>query len=271
MRSSSRTRKKSQQNRIVSKLKSRTSHRRYRAGSRANLNSRDEEGNPRLIRAIDNNDIDTVKYLLRQGDDPNIVNKNGQPALIRAINNINTNIEIVKLLLENGADPDIKQQRGMFTGESPLIRAIEENKIDVVELLINHGANIESTDSDGYTALMIANLRAQYEILTLLINKGAAMNTQNNDGSTALMNAISEHFFENVELLLKNGADLLDLKDNQGYTALMHALTYDEPVVIKYVPRSRLHELKQAYDWARTIGIRNKTIQILGKMRWDSF
>ena len=39
------------------------------------------------------------------------------------------------------------------------------DKIDVVELLINHGAKIAITNSDGDTALMIEILWAKWEIL----------------------------------------------------------------------------------------------------------
>jgi|Laugrespbdmm15sn_2_1035079.scaffolds.fasta_scaffold119164_1 hypothetical protein len=49
--------------------------------------------------AIHKNDIDTIKYLLEQGHDPNSKTEVGTPLIF-----ISTNLEILKLLLDYGAD-----------------------------------------------------------------------------------------------------------------------------------------------------------------------
>jgi ankyrin repeat protein len=54
------------------------------------------------------------------------------------------------------------------------------NHIDVVEILLNNGANIEKADRDGYRPLMLAaNTFVSTQILSLLIDRGADKNARN--------------------------------------------------------------------------------------------
>ena len=59
--------------------------------------------------AILKNDIDTVKYLLEQGQDPNYKTNTGTPLIF-----ISKNLEILKLLLEYGADPACPDEYGFI-------------------------------------------------------------------------------------------------------------------------------------------------------------
>lgn len=57
--------------------------------------------------AIHKNDIDTIKYLLEHGHDPNSKTETGTPLIF-----ISTNLEILKLLLDYGADPSCPDEYG---------------------------------------------------------------------------------------------------------------------------------------------------------------
>ena len=57
---------------------------------------------------------------------------------------------MVKLLLESGASPNNANADGV----SALMAACHEGYIDVVETLIEGGADLEEQDMDGYTGLM---------------------------------------------------------------------------------------------------------------------
>ena len=59
--------------------------------------------------AILNNDIDTVKYLLEEGCDPNTKTETGTPLLF-----LNENLEILTLLLDYGADATVPDENGFI-------------------------------------------------------------------------------------------------------------------------------------------------------------
>lgn len=59
--------------------------------------------------AIINNDIDTIKYLLDQGFDPNHKNETGTPLIF-----LTQNLEILKILLDYGADSKCTDENGFM-------------------------------------------------------------------------------------------------------------------------------------------------------------
>ena len=77
------------------------------------------------------------------------------PLAIAASNN---NLELVEILIEKGAD--INQTNNY--GSTCLHEAARKGKVDIVELLINHGADINIEDKDGYTPLLLALLESSF-------------------------------------------------------------------------------------------------------------
>ena len=66
-------------------------------------------------------------------------------------------LEIVKLLISHGAD--IHQRN--FRGATPLMGAAGAGDIAVVRYLIERGADVNARDNDGYTALVYAEQRRE--------------------------------------------------------------------------------------------------------------
>lgn len=110
-------------------------------------------------------------------------------------------------------------------GESALTLSCElfENRITM--LLINHGANIEITNSYGNTPLMIAVLKHNMVLINYLIKHCANLNHQNNHGYTALMFATVNGKDKIVSTLLKHNADKT-VKNNHDETAYDLALSH---------------------------------------------
>ena len=79
---------------------------------------------------------------------------------------------------------------------------------DVVEYLIEKGANVNEQDNDGKTVLMIAKDVYRAGELKVIIDKGADVNAQDNDGKTALMYAIEGKNQEYVKLLIHSNANI---------------------------------------------------------------
>lgn len=108
-----------------------------------------------------------------------------------------------------------------------LLKAVENDDVEWVKLLINHGAYVNARVGHGETILMYAISR---DVADVLIKAGADVNAKDHDGKTALMVIATEHSqmvyyrkLNNVaELLIKSGADV-NAKDNKGWTALKHA------------------------------------------------
>jgi ankyrin repeat protein len=113
------------------------------------------------------------------------------------------------------------------TGITLLMIAIEHKSLEIAELLIKKGAELDTKDINGTTALMLASHFELYDIVNLLIDKGVKMNTRDNNGTTALMMAVAENKSPKIaKLLIDKGADV-NLNDKEGYTALMIAIKYN--------------------------------------------
>ena len=75
-------------------------------------------------------------------------------------------------------------------GNFALLIAIRKENAEMVELLINNGADVDIYDEQDLTALMIAVLNECCKIVHLLLNYGSSVNTQDKDEYTALLIAI---------------------------------------------------------------------------------
>jgi len=99
-------------------------------------------------------------------------------------------------------------------GEKLLIAAAD-GKSEEVKQLLYRGAEIESKDTDGYTALHIAVINDHPEVVKLLLFEGADKNTQNFRGFTPVISAVKDENLTVVQMLLANGADA-NIKNADG-------------------------------------------------------
>jgi len=114
------------------------------------------------------------------------------------------NIEMVRECLEHGANANQKGKNG----RTALIRAVENNRNDIVLLLINHGADVNlSDDVRGTLPILIASRKGNVDIVRILIEKGADINKQDKYGKNALFYACVERKPDIVEVLIENNAN----------------------------------------------------------------
>ena len=130
-------------------------------------------------------------------------------------------LDIVKLLLEHGADTKYPDKYGA----TPLHIASRKGFIDIVQLLIHHGADANLPDNQGVTPLHITSQEGFIDIVQLLFHHGADANRQDNHGETPLRIASQGGFMKIVLLLLRHGADA-NLSDNDGWSPL-HAASQE--------------------------------------------
>ncbi|HEX4068975.1 MAG TPA: ankyrin repeat domain-containing protein [Candidatus Babeliales bacterium] len=94
------------------------------------IDTKDNAGETSLFVAIKNNNKNMASLLLKNGADPNIVNKHGETPLLYAIQN--ESLQCTILLLDNGANTiigqnDLESRLVEFYGESPAHEKIQEN------------------------------------------------------------------------------------------------------------------------------------------------
>ena len=111
----------------------------------------------------------------------------------------------------------------------PLINAVSARNIVECRRLIDTGeANFNGDRGyDGFTALHYASICGNLELSELLVSSGANVNIRNSYGFTALHDASIYGRLEIVQLLLCQGADM-SIRDNDGITALHRASSYSD-------------------------------------------
>lgn len=173
-------------------------------------------------------DEELVRKLIDLGADVNLpAELTSSTPLIASIHNIT--ITITELLIEKGADIEAKDDDGI----NALVYAVSYNKEDIVKLLLEKGADantvceIENEHIDiSPTPLMNAAYRGNTNIINMLLENGADINYTTDFGMTALMMAASYNQFEVAKMLLENNADT-SVTNTYGYTALDLAKSED--------------------------------------------
>lgn len=127
--------------------------------------------------------------------------KYGDTALIRASWNGHT--EIVEALVEAGADVNVKDENGNIA----LIWASAVGYIEIVKALIEAGADVDAEYEDGCTALTASAELGNTEVVETLLEAGAYVDVKNKDGNTALALASVKGHMEIVKALILAGGD----------------------------------------------------------------
>jgi ankyrin repeat protein/uncharacterized protein YecT (DUF1311 family) len=122
------------------------------------------------------------------------------------------NVKVAQYLVDQGADVNTLTQRGSDKmvnnpGVSPLCRAAYFNGLEVMALLLSHGAAVNSakgTQSPLICAAVAGNLQA----VEMLVERGADVNHEYGPYQTASSMAIQQKHLEVVQYLLSHGAAL---------------------------------------------------------------
>ncbi|WP_349654861.1 ankyrin repeat domain-containing protein [Neobacillus sp. DY30] len=170
------------------------------------INTQDSEGRTATMIATYNNDAKTAKILIDAGADVNIQDDmENNPFLYAGAEGY---IEILKLTIKAGADPSITNRYG----GTALIPASEHGYVDVIkELLTNTNIDINHINDLGWTALLEAIIlnngdEKQQQTVQLLIDHGADVNIPDRNNITPLQHARKKGFNEIENILVKAGA-----------------------------------------------------------------
>jgi ankyrin repeat protein len=231
----------------------------------ADINKPDPDNVTPLILAFINLRFDIAKYLVERGADVNQWDYWGRTPLYAAADmNIlpasyrgdlpayddTTGLEVARMLLERGANPDfalklappprnIAYDRAgdnpvMTTGSTPLQRAAYGCDIEMMQLLLEHGADMSLGNINGVTPMIALTAqggsrnRNKNELtviqgLEVLIDAGADVNQKGGlFAETPLHTTARLNWLPVVKFLVDKGADL-QAKDNRGLIPLDYA------------------------------------------------
>jgi len=212
----------------------------------ADINQTTEYGWTPLLTATNNRHYVLGKYLMERGADVNKANKGNWTPLYLATDNRNIeggdypvpkpdmdHLEYLKLLLEHGADPnrpakDNTLTRTIFTmqwfyedGCTPFVRAAQSSDVELMQLLLDWGADPFIATAHGDTALTAAggigwvegvtyerSAKENLDAVKMLVYLGLPVNGANKDGRTPLMGAALKGRNDVVQFLVAHGAKL---------------------------------------------------------------
>ncbi len=231
----------------------------------ANPDKSDPDGVTPLLAALLNFRFDTAAYLVEAGADPNKWDWWGRTPLYAAADmnitpqgaradlpstDLTTGVDVARMLLERGADPNLRLKnvppprnivfdRGvddgvLNTGATPLLRAAYGADLEMLELLMAHGARPDIPNANGTTPVFAVagpggtrapdkNQRDIVAALEIMAAHGVDVNEAGAGGQTPLMASIRRNYLDVVAWLADHGADLQAV-DTRGRTPRDYAI-----------------------------------------------
>jgi ankyrin repeat protein len=230
----------------------------------ANVNQTSGYGWSPLLVATQNRYYKLGAYLMDHGADVNLTNKGGWTPLYLATDNRNIesgdypvrkpdmdHLEYIKLLLAHGASvnariKDSTETRTVFTnqwldenGATAFLRASQSGDIELMKLLLAHGADPKIDTTLHVTALQVAagigwvegityewSPEATLQAVKMLLDLGLDPNAQADTGRTALHGAAHKGRTDVIQALVDHGAKLnthdYGNTDNRGGKLAVH-------------------------------------------------
>lgn len=130
------------------------------------------------VRACEHRDAEKLRRAIADGADVNGRTKVGTPLEMAVRKDFTDGIRI---LLENKADPELTYKDNRSTS---LMEAVSNSYYDAAKLLLEHGAKVNATRTDGQTALHLAGYHGRGDLAKLLLANGADPNIADNRMNT---------------------------------------------------------------------------------------
>jgi len=216
----------------------------------ADVNQTTEYAWTPLLVATNNRHYRIAKWLVENGANVDSANKGGWTPLYLATDNRNIeggdfpvpkpdmdHLDFIKILLDHGANPNLRIKddtltRTIFTmqwffesGATPFVRAAQSGDVELMQLLMKHGADPKIATDFGDTALSAAagigwvegvtyehSVKENLDAVKLALDLGLDPNSANRDGRTPLMGAALKGRNDVVQTLVDHGARL-DTRD----------------------------------------------------------
>lgn len=213
----------------------------------------------KLLAAIHKGELEKCKKLIGRGVDVNAKDKEGNAALLKALEE--KELDIAYLLIDHGANVEAKFMTGPYKGYTALrwadlknitglvrklkqagafdrqdfiiavINAAGDGKVDEVKALLKKGTDINAKEAI-INALMAAAENGQIEMVKFLLEHGADINAKNEFEQTAFIYAVGKGHMKIIQFLIEKGVDI-NTRGHGGWSALMIAIGNDHSEIIK--------------------------------------
>lgn len=220
----------------------------------ADIESQDDHFRRPLHWASIQSHEETVSVLLQSGADVKAPGWAGWTILRETISQGSSCYRTAALLLAAGADPN--------SHDRPIYRAVETGLANIVQLLLDHGADIPTAERDQPLPLLhMACINDHTLVMEVLLNAGSDVNGSSYNGNTPL------HYWvtppdssmicspprtklgtDTLRMLLKHGASL-EVRNNHGHTAFDLATGPQRAVIER-----ELQEISSAADASALTG-----------------
>jgi ankyrin repeat protein len=195
--------------------------------------------------AIGGKNKSLVLDLLNLGADVNYVNVDSEidccantPLMTAAVTN---NVDMLKLLVQHGADPKLEFDDGCSWCNA-LGSAMWEDTPDAFQYLLNF-----YKDDPAYINNLFKNAISlsdvNFSLVEQLIIGGCDVNAKFERGGTPLIEAVRSGFVKPIRFLVESGADV-NLADDRELTPLLWATYYDIQEAIDYLSPLTSLEIK---------------------------
>ena len=193
------------------------------------IEERDFEGYTPLLFACVRGCLGIVKVLLQAGAELHVTDHYGDTCLIAASREAQT--ETVRYLVGLGVDMDeVSRTQDAYTA---LHKAVRYNHVDVMQVLIDAGADIEKKDAIGCSSLLLACMRGCLDAVKVLVQAGAELRVTDYSGCTCLVAASTAGHTETVRYLVGLGRVDVDQVGGDYNTALLEAVRHNHADVMQ--------------------------------------
>lgn len=206
----------------------------------ANIDVTNDSGQSALYLATIVSDVKMMEYLLSRGADVNIKDISyGQTPLHIAVilNESNSYQKTIEVLLKNGADVNVPDR----LGTTPFHKLVEKADFQTIEeFILNYKADVNVKKNCGEIPLFKAIERNSVEIVQLLVRHGSDVNNTNTQNSSTLLHEACKNYGNDsseycktfntniIKCLLKNGANInaFDVSKSTPLTCLIKSPRY---------------------------------------------
>ena len=183
------------------------------------MNVTDKQKRTALMIACLKRNVDSINVLLRVGSDTNITDISGNTCLMQAVSG-DCSKEVLQAIIDHGADVNVTNKEN----HTALTIACAKRYTDDINVLLEAEADPNIADDSGATCLMHAVFKdGSKDMLHAIIDHGADVDATSKENCIALMIACGKNSVGAIYVLLESGADI-NITDIDGDTCLMHAV-----------------------------------------------
>jgi len=170
----------------------------------SDVNFVDMEGNTPLVYAIEKKSLSVVMLLIKNGANINFFIKNRNLSIVMYAIELNR-VDIVKYLVKCGANINFKNDNDI----NVLISTSKVGKTKIFEYLVKN--NVNDFTSEIIHKIIVDN---RLDLLNILIENDLNINIRDEKGNTPLVYAIQCRNIDITEYLISHGADCHNINDN---------------------------------------------------------